>query len=94
MSYTKFVFLYFLVPEIVGSVKVEKSDSQTAQVTWSKSSTPISNYEVKYMDTKGTIFDNIITSSEAYILEELAPSTEYIVQVTLHIKNHFPKKSV
>ena len=46
------------------------------------------------MDTKGTIFDNIITSSEAYILEELAPSTEYIVQVTLHIKNHFPKKSV
>ena len=46
------------------------------------------------MDTKGAIFDNIITSSEAYILEELSPSTEYIVQVTHNIRIHFPKKYV
>ena len=46
------------------------------------------------MDTKGTIFDNIITSSEAYILEELSPSTEYIVQVIHQIKIYFPKKYV
>ena len=46
------------------------------------------------MDTKGTIFDNIITSSEAYILEELSPSTEYIVQVTLHIKIQILKKYI
>ena len=33
------------------------------------------------MDTQGTNFDNIITSSEAYELEDLLPGTEYIVQV-------------
>jgi len=58
-----------------------KSDSSTALVSWSSSSVPVSNYEVRYFDSSDAQYENIITKSEEYILESLSPDTEYTVQV-------------
>ena len=66
----------------MGSVKVVRSDSSTAHVSWSSSSVPVSNYEVRYFDSSDAQYENIITKSEEYILESLSPDTEYTVQVS------------
>lgn len=68
-------------PEIVGSVKVVKSDAKTAHVSWSKSSSSVNNYELRYFDSTDIQYENVITISEEYVLEKLAPDTEYTVQV-------------
>lgn len=69
-------------PEIVGSVKVVKSDAKTAHVSWSKSSSSVNNYELRYFDSTDIQYENVITKSEEYVLEKLAPDTEYTVQVS------------
>jgi hypothetical protein len=88
---------YFTGPEIVGSVKVEKSDAKTAFVSWSKSPSVVNNYEIHYFDNQNNKYENILTQSSEYILEELSPDTEYTVQVSFElfiylIENLFSRK--
>ena len=80
--------IFFQVPEVVGSVKVELQPTGGARVTWG--SVESDAYQLRIF---GPDYDatprNIITRSDDYILDGLADDATYRIQVSNHNKKSF-----
>lgn len=72
---------YLSDPEIVGSVRVTKSETGQSTVSWAKNSNSDGTYEIRYSDPSDESYEVIITKDSGYLLEGLLPDTEYTVQV-------------